>query len=71
MAMAGHGVALGRTTLVEQDLEEGRLIRPFGPALDCSLAYHVVCRPQDANDEAIAAFREWLVQQARIADREP
>src|ERR1700754_4732604 len=56
MAMAGHGVALGRTTLVEQDLEEGRLVRPFGPALDCPLAYHVVCRPQDADDEAIAAF---------------
>ncbi|WP_449410016.1 transcriptional regulator GcvA [Methylobacterium komagatae] len=61
MAIAGNGVALGRTTLVEQDLKEGRLVRPFGPTLDCTLAYHVVCRPQDAQDPTIVAFREWLV----------
>jgi LysR family transcriptional regulator, glycine cleavage system transcriptional activator len=60
MAMASHGVALGRTTLVEQDLEDGRLVRPFGPILDCGLAYYVVCRPQDVRDPTITAFRDWL-----------
>ena len=29
-AIAGNGVALGRTTLVARDLAEGRLVRPFG-----------------------------------------
>jgi LysR family glycine cleavage system transcriptional activator len=61
MAIAGNGVALGRTTLVEQDLADGRLIRPFGPVLDCTLAYHVVCRPQGFTDPTIIAFRDWLV----------
>jgi LysR family glycine cleavage system transcriptional activator len=61
MAIAGNGVALGRTTLVEQDLSEGRLIRPFGPVLDCALGYHVVCRPQNVDDAMIVAFRDWLV----------
>ena len=31
-AVAGNGVALGRTSLVERDLLEGRLVRPFGDA---------------------------------------
>jgi LysR family glycine cleavage system transcriptional activator len=69
MAMAGGGVALGRTTLVEQDLEEQRLARPFGPELSCSLAYHVVCRPRDAGDPMIVAFREWLLAEADHAVR--
>jgi LysR family glycine cleavage system transcriptional activator len=64
MAMSGNGVAMGRTTLVEQDLADGRLVRPFTPELDCSLAYHVVCRPQDADDPMIAAFRNWLIDEA-------
>lgn len=65
MAISGHGVALGRTTLVEEDLAEGRLVRPFGPELDCSLSYHIVYRPQDADDPMIGAFRDWLIDQAK------
>lgn len=47
-----------------EDLREGRLVSPFGLVLDCSLAYHVVCRPQDAEDPKITAFRDWLVDEA-------
>ncbi|MGI3901376.1 MAG: transcriptional regulator GcvA [Janthinobacterium lividum] len=64
MAMAGAGVALGRTMLVIQDLAEGRLVRPFGPILECPLAYHVVCRPKDARRPMIVAFRNWLAAEA-------
>lgn len=64
MAISGGGVALGRTTLVAQDLAEQRLTRPFGPALACELAYYVVCRPQDAEDPTITAFRDWLLEEA-------
>jgi LysR family glycine cleavage system transcriptional activator len=64
MAMVGHGVALGRTTLVEQDLKDRRLVRPFGPDLECALAYYVVCRPQDVQDRTINAFRDWLIGEA-------
>jgi LysR family glycine cleavage system transcriptional activator len=68
MAISGNGVAMGRTTLVEQDLADGRLVRPFGPELECPLAYHVVCRPQDAEDPMIVAFHDWLISEARGAD---
>jgi len=66
MAISGNGVAMGRTTLVEQDLADGRLVRPFGPELDCSLAYHVVSRPQDVDDPMIAEFRNWLGREAAL-----
>lgn len=66
MAIAGQGVAMGRTTLVVDDLREGRLVQPFGPVLECSLAYHVVCRPQDVTDPSIMAFREWLTEEAQF-----
>ena len=70
MVMAGTGVALGRTTLVARDLAEGRLVRPFGPTLNCPLAYHVVCRPPDTDRPMIVAFRAWLAAEAECDDRE-
>ena len=66
-AIAGNGVALGRTTLVARDLAEGRLVRPFGEALSCALAYYVVHRPQAGSDVAIQAFRDWLLEEAETA----
>ena len=63
MVLAGNGIALGRTMLVERDLAEGRLVRPFGPKLDCPLGYYLVYRPQDARDPAIVAFRDWLLSE--------
>ncbi len=38
-AINGGGVALGRTTLVAHDLAAGRLVRPFGDALDYEFGY--------------------------------
>lgn len=69
MAIAGNGVVLGRTTLVEQDLAEGRLVRPFGPALDCALGYYVVYRPQAEKDPTISAFRDWLLREASAGEK--
>jgi DNA-binding transcriptional LysR family regulator len=33
-------------------------------ALECALAYYVVCRAQDSDDPTIVAFRNWLLQEA-------
>jgi LysR family glycine cleavage system transcriptional activator len=61
LAIAGQGVALGRSLLVAEDLAEQRLVRPFGPSVEAPLAYYLVCRPRDADDPRIAAFRDWLL----------
>jgi LysR family transcriptional regulator, glycine cleavage system transcriptional activator len=67
-AMNGSGVALGRTTLVALDLEASRLVRPFGDALDCELAYYVVHRPRADDDPGIAAFKDWICTEAKTDD---
>jgi LysR family glycine cleavage system transcriptional activator len=62
-AIAGTGVALGRSTLVAGDIAEGRLVHPFGAPYGCGLGYYVVHRPQDANEAPMAAFRDWLLDE--------
>jgi len=64
-AINGSGVALGRTTLVAQDLAAGRLVRPFGDAMDCELAYYFIHRPKADDDPAIAAFKNWICTEAQ------
>jgi LysR family glycine cleavage system transcriptional activator len=63
-AIAGSGVALGRTTLVATDLAEGRLVRPFGDDLAYDFAYYIVHRPQADKAPAVAAFKTWLLEEA-------
>ncbi|HEY4251868.1 MAG TPA: LysR substrate-binding domain-containing protein [Roseomonas sp.] len=64
-AIAGNGVVLGRTTLVARDLAAGRLVRPFGEDLICDLAYCIVHRPGQGEEPGIAAFKAWLLAEAR------
>lgn len=59
-AADGLGVALGRSVLVADDLEAGRLVKPFDLQLPTQSAYYVVY-PENAGDRPkIKVFREWL-----------
>lgn len=64
-AIDGHGIALARSVMAGDDLAAGRLIRLF-PKIDFAspLAYYVIYRPECANLPRLAAFREWLVEEA-------
>ena len=64
-AIAGNGVALGRTTLVAADIAAGRLVRPFDDALSCDLAYYIVHKAQKNHAPFILAFTEWLLDEAQ------
>ena len=64
-AIAGCGVALGRSALVADDIAEGRLIHPFGAPYGCELGHYLVHRPEDADKAPVAAFRHWLLDEAR------
>ncbi len=68
-AVAGQGVALGRTILVASDLLAGRLVRPFEPVLSVAYAYYIVCPKVTAQRAKVAAFRDWLLAEAAV-DRE-
>lgn len=59
-AIAGQGVALGRTTLVSRDLAEGRLVRPFALELDSAFSYWLLTARGAALSPAVRALSEWL-----------
>jgi LysR family transcriptional regulator, glycine cleavage system transcriptional activator len=47
------------------DLATGRLVRPFGDAMDCELAYYLIHRPKTGCDPGIAAFKSWICIEAQ------
>jgi LysR family glycine cleavage system transcriptional activator len=63
-AVAGQGVALGRSALVTQYLASGQLVRPFRISSPAEFGYYFVCRPERVNEPKIASFRSWLFEQA-------
>lgn len=63
-AMAGQGVALGRSTLAADDLAAGRLVKPFDVELKAGNAYFVVCPEESADRPKILTFRNWLLKEA-------
>jgi LysR family glycine cleavage system transcriptional activator len=63
-AIEGLGVALGRSVLVKGDLDAGRLVRPFAPALAAESAFYLVYPPDLENAPKIKAFRDWLLATA-------
>ena len=69
-AMAGQGVALARTRLVELDVAAGRLALPFGDTrrLPLSHAYHMVWPRGRTVTGAVKAFMDWLRREAAAAD---
>jgi LysR family transcriptional regulator, glycine cleavage system transcriptional activator len=60
--------AIGRATLVARDLDEGRLVRPFGDGLAYNFAYYIIHRPHADKEAGIAAFKEWLQAEARLEE---
>ncbi len=65
-AAQGQGVALARYSLVHDDLEARRLVPVLKDAmLRARYDYYLVCLPQKAQRPAVAAFRDWLIAEAR------
>lgn len=63
-AIAGHGIALGLAPLVEEDLQRGRLVRPFEHAVDNAYAFWIVRPKNAATHPAVDAFCDWLRSEA-------
>jgi len=65
-AISGMGVALGRSSLVEDEIRSGRLIAPFDAKLKASTAYYIVYPPEFSDRPRIRAFRDWLLAEAQL-----
>lgn len=61
------GVALALRPLVDADIASGRLAAPFDIEVKPGSAYYLVCPEVIADRPAVAAFRKWLLEQAKTA----
>jgi LysR family glycine cleavage system transcriptional activator len=62
-AIQGDGVALGRSPLVTDAIENGQLVKPFDFVLPGRFAYYAVCSHGSAEDPVVVAFRDWLIEE--------
>src|SRR5437016_495660 len=64
-AVAGHGVALGRSPLVKDLLASKELVAPFKSSADPARAYFAIISKAAAGRPEVADFVEWLKQEAK------
>ncbi len=65
-AVAGVGMVLGRSMLVQDHLQAGRLVAPFPQWVKPILSsYYVVSTTEKAKLQRVAAFRDWILQTAQ------
>ncbi len=60
-AIDGMGVAMGRTTYVQDDIAKGRLVVPFRIALPADAGFYLVSPQGRREAPKLAAFRQWVV----------
>ncbi|MBO9493069.1 transcriptional regulator GcvA [Thalassotalea sp. G20_0] len=73
LAVLGEGIALGRTSLVRDLIDSGKLVTPFKTKIPTDEAFYLVYPNSHVKHQDVEAFRTWLlseVQPAREADRE-
>jgi len=63
-AIDGIGVAVGRTSYVQDDVAKGRLVVPFKITLPADAGFYLVS-PETADPPKLKAFREWLLASAK------
>ena len=63
-AVAGHGVALGRTPLVRDLLDSGELVAPFKSTADPARSYFAIVSKNAAERPEVGAFVTWLKNEA-------
>jgi LysR family glycine cleavage system transcriptional activator len=69
-AEAGQGIAIARSTLVQRELQGGRLVRLFtGEAVD-GRSYFLLTTARGNRRPEVSAFRTWLLRQVGAAREE-
>ncbi len=60
-AIDGIGVAMGRTSYVQDDITKGRLVVPFKIALPADAGFYLVSPESRREAPKLAAFRQWMI----------
>jgi LysR family glycine cleavage system transcriptional activator len=66
-ALEGHGIALARSLLVEDDLKSGRLVRLFDISIESKNSFYFVCPTRLKDEESLHGFLEWLRSEAKLS----
>jgi LysR family transcriptional regulator, glycine cleavage system transcriptional activator len=64
-AIDGIGIAMGRTSYVQDDIAKGRLVVPFKIALPADAGFYLVSPQARTDSPKLAAFRQWMVGSAQ------
>ncbi|HEU0083742.1 MAG TPA: transcriptional regulator GcvA [Bradyrhizobium sp.] len=64
-AIDGIGVAIGRTSYVQDDIAKGRLVVPFRITLPSDAGFYLVSPAGRPDSPNLAAFRQWLIASAQ------
>jgi DNA-binding transcriptional LysR family regulator len=68
-AIAGHGVALGRSPLVREAMASGELVAPFKRSSDPARAYYAVISKHAEGRPEVADFVAWLKDESKKEPR--
>lgn len=60
-AIDGIGIAMGRTSYVQDDIAKGRLVVPFRIALPADAGFYLVSPEGRREAPKLTAFREWML----------
>ena len=66
-AAVGMGIAMGRSTILGDDLMNGRLVRPFKLDMPGRYGFHLVSPEAIAARPKIARLRAWLIEEGAAA----
>ncbi|MGF1695402.1 LysR family transcriptional regulator [Vibrio lamellibrachiae] len=63
-AINGIGIALGRTLLIEQDIQSG-FLKKVGPPVAIQSGYWLVCKPSFAEGQRFESLYQWLKEEIK------
>ncbi|MGH6926718.1 MAG: LysR substrate-binding domain-containing protein [Dongiaceae bacterium] len=64
-AVGGLGVTIADLYLVREELSAGSLVAPFDFVMGDDTGYSILCRRGRSAEPAVAAFRDWLISEAK------
>ena len=68
-AIAGHGVAIGRSPLVRKMITSGELVAPFTRTTDPARGYYAVLSKNSAGRPEVTDFVNWLKEESKKEPR--
>ncbi len=66
-AVTGQGLLLACPSLVQAELQSGKLVVAADVEMPCPLAYFVVCLPSALERPIVKEFRDWLFTEAELS----